>query len=617
MRKPIHLAVALASIASMAGITPSQASSLGSFDNPFSENGDFNNAPPNTLEEAGRYPTAVSIAVLPDGKIVYWDGLTDIQDSPGPAVVLADYNQGDRTRVLDIGADHNSAPIITEPANNPTGGGDNLFCSDQRLTTDGRVIATGGTKDVNSINFEGTPLEGQVTGTDGQTYSGMGTELFGSKHTRSFTTANGGTWKREGGMRWLRWYPTLLTMPDGDLFVAGGVSKLLYNTSAHRIDDSEYQGYDTLPRNVAETEVFDLETSTWSDNPDTASKSLPLFARLHMVPSGEVAFLANGQQFNPFGQDVDKMSWNNQAMYDPASKSWSDLGLGVLGARSGAADVMMRLEPDTNGDYSEAKVLMAGGTLGVSPGAYVATPLTEIVTLSNSDPSDAGWEATTELGPNLNNPRWFSAAVNLPNGDVIVANGGNLDDVIAPGTAKGVRQLELFDGEQWIPLGDAARDRVYHNSAILLKDGSILLGGHSPINQGYGGASTNADDLSGDMVASNLRDPSFQRYYPPYLSAGPRPEIDTISASEASAGDVVELGLSGAATSEVVLSRLPAQTHVTDADARTIKLDATISGATASFEIPGNTVVPPGYYYVFANSDLGVPSVAKIINVTP
>jgi hypothetical protein len=309
------------------------------------------------------------------------------------------------------------------------------------------------------------------------------------------------------------------------------------------------------------------------------------------------------------------MSWNNQASYDPATKTWRDLGLGKLGARSGAADVMMRLEPNADGDYDSAKVLMAGGTLGVSPGAYVATPFTEIVTMSDTDNDDV-WDSSTELGPNLNNPRWFSTAVNLPNGDVIVANGGTLDDVIFPGTADGVRQLELYDGEKWVGLGSADRDRTYHNSAILLKDGSILLGGHSPINQGYGGASATMDDDTGGMVASNLRDPSFQRFYPPYLSAGPRPVIDSVDDSSVSNGDVVELELSGAATTEVVLSRLPSQTHTTDADARTVKVDATIAAGDASFEIPGATVVPPGYYYVFANSALGVPSVAQIINVT-
>lgn len=619
MRKPIHLAVALATVASF-GVTPGHAATdTGSFGEVFSENGDFDDAPPNTLEEAGRYPTAVSIAVLPDGKIVYWDGLSNLQDSPGPAVALVDYlTQGDRTRVLDLGEDLDATPLFSEPAINPNGGGDNLFCSDQRLTVDGRVIATGGTKYVNSVKFEGTPLEGQVTNPgDGQTYSGLGTELFGSKHTRAFTTRDGGRWDRVGSMRWNRWYPTLMTMPDGDLLVAGGVSKLLYNTSAHRIDDNpDYQGYDTLPRNVAEMESFDLESSTWSDRPDSAKKSLPLFARLHMIPSGEVSFLANGQQFNPFGQDVDQMSWNNQAKFNPDTNTWTDLGLGVLGARSGAADVMMRLEPNEDGEYNSAKVLMAGGTLGVSPGAYLATPFTEIVTLADTDPTSAGWEASTELGPMLNNPRWFSSAVNLPNGDVIVANGGNLDDVIAPGTAKGVRQLELFNGSEWIPLGDASRDRIYHNSAILLKDGSILLGGHSPINQGYGGASTNADDLSMGGVSSNLRDPSFQRFFPPYLSAGERPVIDSISTTSASAGDEVALTLSGEPTDEVVLSRLPAQTHATDADARTVKLAASIGEGGASFTVPGATVVPPGYYYVFANSALGVPSIAEIIQIT-
>lgn len=629
MRKSIHLSVALAMLASLGATTQSSAAescvdgaTLGCFDAPFSENGDFDAAAPNTIEEAGRYPTAVSIAVLPDGRMAYWDGLTDLEESPGATVFLADYlEQADRSRILDLGTDLDAVPLITEVVTNNDGGGDQLFCADQRLAQDGRLIAAGGTKYANQQSFEGTPLEGQVTNpNDGQTYSGMGTELFGSKHTRQFTADThsedqGGAWKRVGDMHWLRWYPSMLTMPDGDMFIAGGVSKLVYNSSLTNNREDGYEADDPAPRNVEETEVFDLETNTWTENPASAKKSLPLFARLHMLPSGEIAFLANGQQFNPMGQDVDQLSWNNQSTYNPTTKTWTDIGVGRLGARSGAADVLMRLEPNASGEYDNAKVLMAGGTLGVSPGTHIATPLTEIVSLSDSDDNGA-WEATTELGPMLNNPRWYSTAVNLPTGDVIVFSGGNQDDVLAPGSAKAIRQAELFNGTEWVPLATAARDRVYHNTAILLKDGSVLLGGHAPINQGYGGANTNFDDLSNGMVNSNLRDPSFERYYPPYLNAGPRPVLDSVSATTVSNGDSIDVTTSGADATEFVLSRLPSQTHATDADARTVKLNATGADGSFSFDVPGSTVVPPGYYYLFAISADGVPSIASTINVT-
>lgn len=626
MRKPFRLGVAFAAVLTsivgapgspMAapGDLPScaDAASKGCFLAPFSELGKFNTAPPNTIEEAGMFPTAASIVVLPDRKIVYWDGLSDIENTQAVTGFLPDaLSEKDRSRVLDLGGDYTDAPLITEPAVNPTGGGDNLFCADQRLLSDGRVLAAGGTLYTYQNKFEGTPLEDNPTG-----YSGAGTELFGSRDARVFTAADGGAWEAVDPMTWRRWYPSLITLPSGKLFIAGGVSKLVYNSTLANTEDGEAS--DIAPRNVKQTETFDPEANSWSDNPSSADKSLPLFARIHMAPTGELVFDANGQQFNPMGQDVDELSWNNQSAFDPETNTWRDIGLGVLGARSGAADVMLRLEPEANGDYNEAQILMAGGTLGVSPGAFVATPFTEIITLNDSD-DNGKVEASTALGPNLNNSRWFSTGVTLPNGEVLVFNGGSVDDVIAPGAATAIRQVELFNGTSWTPLASGARDRVYHNSAILLWDGSILVGGHSPINAGYGAAMPDNDELSNGMFNSNLRDPSFERFFPPYLYAGARPVIASGSSAPLTAGDNIDLSMgAGADATEFVLSRLPAQTHVTDADARTVKLTHTAianDGTVSGLKVPGATIVPPGFYYVFAMSAAGVPSIAHIINIT-
>ena len=82
---------------------------------------------------------------------------------------------------------------------------------------------------------------------------------------------------------------------------------------------------------------------------------------------------------------------------------------------------------------------------------------------------------------------------------------------------------ELFNGKEWVPLAKAGRVRTYHNSAILLPDGSILVGGHSPINTGYGAKGDNsAEAVTG---TNNLKDPSLEILKPPYLFRGPRPKI--------------------------------------------------------------------------------------------
>jgi hypothetical protein len=146
--------------------------------------------------------------------------------------------------------------------------------------------------------------------------------------------------------------------------------------------------------------------------------------------------------------------------------------------------------------------------------------LSELITVKD------GTSSSTQ-GPNLNIRRWYSSGVLLPDGSVVALSGGDKDEVIMPGTEAPVRQAELFDGTKWMPLASGARDRTYHNSAVLLPDGTILVGGHSPINAGYGPKGDPANDDSG-LFANNLKDPSFEIIKPPYLFRGERPTITKV-----------------------------------------------------------------------------------------
>src|SRR6185503_6340551 len=111
------------------------------------------------------------------------------------------------------------------------------------------------------------------------------------------------------------------------------------------------------------------------DNGATAQRSLPLFPRLHLLPNGQVLFNAAGQAFNPFGQAYDQATWNFVAVYDPASKTWSDVafaGLPALppddpvaaaslaqgaGFRGSTFSIMLPLTPNAAGQYDTAQFL--------------------------------------------------------------------------------------------------------------------------------------------------------------------------------------------------------------------------------------------------------------------
>jgi hypothetical protein len=496
-----------------------------------------------------------------------------------------------------------------------------LFCSDQRLLENGTVLDTGGTYWATEEPAGGTG----IAGADGLT------ELYGSKNTRIFDPAkplDGWSVKAKNAMHEGRWYPTMLTLPNGNEFVAGGVSKLLWNSSImtraeNAIGNPQYeQAPFPLPENAQTTETWSLAHQGWTLNPAKDNVELPLFARMHLLPDGEIFYSGAGQMWGPAGESINELGWNNMKLFDPSrigttnDQGWRDAGMLTLGAMSGSASVLMPLDASKPGGLNTVHVLVAAGAIGVSPDSYLASNISQLVTLNKAA---GGWSTSVARTGDLNNRRWFSSSVLLPNGQVLLFNGADKDEVIMPGSEVPVHQAELFDPttNKWTPLSSSARDRTYHNSAILLPDGSVLIGGHAPVNQGYGGTG-NALPLDQLGFVHNLKDPSFERFSPPYLFAGPRPEL-LASQQHATWGGTLhtEIAPGSEPVDHFVLTRLPAQTHVTDADARTIILGrGTRNGSSVSLNIPNNrAAVTPGFYYLFGISAKGVPSVAAIVQI--
>ena len=584
---------------------------------PFSPFGLFDKAPPQTVAESEKFPAAASLVMMPNGRIVYWNGLQNLE-SCGPISIAADGGKcagNAHTQVLDLTG---STPLFYTniPTNGGNDGHDDLFCSDQRLLSNGTVLDTGGTNWVTEEPKGGTG----IPGADGLT------ELYGSRNTRVFDPATQRWTTYTSAMHDGRWYPTMLTLPSGDEFVAGGVTKLLWNSSImtqveNAIGNPQYQQATfPVPENVQTTETWSLAHGGWTLNPAKDNIELPLFGRLHLLPDGEIFYSSNGQMWGPAGESINELSWNNMLLFDPSKmgtatdQGWRKAGMLTLGSTSGAAEVMLPIDA---AHPNIVHVLIAGGALGVSPDTYLASDLSQMVTLTKSA---TGWNTSVAMTGNLNNRRWFSSSVVLPNGQALVFNGADKDEVVLPGSEMPVHQAELFDPatNSWTGLSMSGRDRTYHNSAILLPDGSILVGGHAPVNQGYGGTG-NALPLDQLGFVHNLKDPSFERFYPPYLYAGPRPALSA-SQQHATWGGTLqaEVAQGSAAIDHFVLSRLPSQTHITDADARTIILGkGTRNGRSVSLHIPSNrALVTPGFYYLFAISPKGVPSVATIVQIT-
>ena len=642
-------------------------------------------------------PAAGSLAVLPqdDDDYVYFNALEGTENVRGSIVAEfgnvainaqarhLDLNDGDPvwtpTDAIDSGVNrdgHGNNYLVPDNLLNSTEAYNDgsLFCADLNFLPDGRVMTVGGTSYYAEPGNDALPI-GVV-------------ELEGMRNTRVYDPDTN-TWAEFDGMEYGRWYPELVTLSDGDQFVASGVEKLLKPVYPDHPADSG--------RNVVQTEVFDPASGDWQYTGVSGDKSLPLFPRLHLLPNGQVYYNTAGQVFNPFGQAYDEALWSIASAFNPATNGWTDLGVpgleeltsmeqaperaqeilppdlaatfmemsergqsagealvaglqeqdlgpamqetlgmmssqgleglgSVLGAgfRGSTFSIMLPLHPDEDGRYTNAEFLTSGGIIGPSPGTYVPVPFSRIDTVATGeDAGPSGMDLSTRFTESMNTARWYSSGVLLPSGEVLAVNGSTADEVVNPGSGFPVNEAEMFDPatETWRTVATQHRDRVYHNTAVLMPDARVLVGGHDMISTAYASNYT----IPGGFTPAG-RDPSFEIFEPPYLHYGvDQPVIRNAHALE---GDIalgqqltVKLGNAAADDVEsVVLVRNPSITHLTDADQRNVELPITrAAGRSVTVQVPGQAaVLPPGPYMLFVNrsSDQGpVPSVSVQLNV--
>ena len=543
------VAVIIGTIAVAAiGLVPATAApnlgALGSWTEPFREDGFARPGTAGCIKVSGEQqclPPGASIVVLPDGRILYWNALEGTEDIKLSLVnEIGDQARNSQSRVLTLAANpansswevptpsdastpkaEREPPLIpgTDNANDPRGDS-SLFCSDQAVLWDGRVIAFGGTDYYQEPRIPGTEF-------------GVA-ELEGIREARVFDPETN-TWASAGTMKYGRWYPSKVTMPDGRIFIASGVTKLLKPLYPDKPPTDS-------GTNVRQTETYDPDTGTSTVN--RGEKSLPLFPRMHLLPNGRIYYGAAGQAFNPAGEAYDEALWNFASVYNPTTGTWQDIGvpgmnfppdIAQIGFRGSSFQQMLPLRPP----YNSATFITAGGVLLPTPGSYFPTDRTR---LDRIDTSGAEEVMTSFPAGNLGQPRWYGTGVSLPTGQLLIVSGADADHVDMPGAERALRRAEIFTpnadqtGGSWQKAAIAHNGRTYHNNAVLLPDGRVLVGGHDPIANAYTFMHTNPAIPGVRTFANNFKDASFEIYSPPYLFRGPRPVIGGVSSNVVSPG---------------------------------------------------------------------------------
>jgi len=352
-----------------------------------------------------------------------------------------------------------------------------------------------------------------------------------------------------------RFYSTTLTMPDGKALT-------MYGSSSKSI------------------EVYDPGAGTWS-----APKAFPntfiyqYYPWAYVLPGGDI-FIAGHQgvthRFDP----------NANPIVDDPAKTWNT----IAGDRSSGGEkgtsVILPLRPP---NY-EPRVLIAGGYMHSEPPLDPSQRTAEWIDLSAPTPV---WTSLPDLNVARNQQ---VNSVLMPDGRVFLAGG-----IDATGTGG---PTEIFDPQNptagWMLCASMKYPRGYHSAAILLEDGSILMGGDKPGNW-----------KSGETTP-------HERYFPSYYFMA-RPHIANAPASVGYGATFTVDSPDAPSVAEVVLLRAGAVTHGFNMSQRFLECSITGGGAT-SLQVeapPDATVAPPGPYLLFVVTSGRIPSEGRWIRVGP
>lgn len=187
----------------------------------------------------------------------------------------------------------------------------------------------------------------------------------------------------------------------------------------------------------------------------------------------------------------------------------------------------------------------------------------------------------------------------LPTGDVLATGGSGVENELVDVA----RHVEIWSPatEQWTRGASGAIPRLYHSVAMLLPDGSMLVGG--------GGA-------PGPLTNTNA-----ELYFPPYLFEeggrwAARPTI-TAASTALDPGEVLTVDVeSPRRIARLTLVKTGSVTHQINFEQRFLELPFRTEGKRLTATLPRNAFeLPPGFWMVFAIDERGVPSVARILRV--
>jgi hypothetical protein len=573
-------------------------------------------------------------ANMPDGSIATWAAWkeTTYGNKPGETPPFINQTAGFLWNPGQ-GGTPNTSPSSFRATNNPT---HDMFCAGLSVMPNGDIFAAGG----GSLGTAGG-LDSQRRTSYFSSASQTWTEIQTDNNPNVDTPA----------MSVQHWYPTSVALPDNRIFVVGGSGSADLSTSAEIRGTSINSPWTRSLTNLASlyptTSDINIPIGNTAIGSTTANAAewaevQGWYPYLHVAPGGEL--FQSGPIPNFYKYDVNVIA-NNGSTADAVSPE-GDAPAGTAQMRTWGNSIM----------YDEGKILVTGGSVIRGAGATNTGILIDINGAVRAEPA-----------PPMRFRRAHQNSVVLPTGDVLIIGGNNSGkqftdgpgnfadgtgtapkrdwDPAAPqGTStnanyrwatdidtESVLIPELYspDKNTWRDLAPMSVPRNYHSVGILLQDGRVLAAG--------GGL---CGDLGGRIDGVPCNHPNGQVFDPPYLfmpdgTLAPRPAIGSLSVSNNSEGypllgygqniNISMTGLGeGTQITKFSMIKLSAVTHSINTDLRYLEYSqekGNLSGSGTTYQLTtvggpnGKNILTPGYYFLFAINDKGVPSVAKVVQV--
>ncbi|KAG5647816.1 hypothetical protein DXG03_007739 [Asterophora parasitica] len=527
----------------------------------------------------------------------------------------------------------------------------NTFCASGMHLPNGSFVTFGG----NGAVGRGGAIGSQVGPTGNGAWDANYQDLDGSKAIRILNPCTSSDSFSSSECQWYddasvlamqrrRWYSAAEALADGSVVMIGGFVNGGYVNRNYPNVDPEFEGgaaectYEFYPANgrEAQTMQFMIKTS-----------GLNSYAHTYLLNSGKMLVQANistGQNHSNILllltiSDAKHLAviWDyNNNIETPLPDMPNNV------ARVYPASGAVAMLPLTPANNYNPTILFCGGTDIPDPDwgnyAYPAIntweyPASQDCQRLTPEPAD-GSAPQYEADDNLLEGRTMGQFIILPDGKLLIVNGGmngtagyaqqtgqtptygqmpyGMSLASGPVGTPAIYDPNAPKGSRWsnVGLGTSSIPRLYHSSAILLPDASVLIAGSNP----------NTDVNLTTYFPTTYK---AEIFYPPYFNSNTRPIPSGIPPTISYGGDCFDLTLAKASydgyandaaeRATVVLLRSGFSTHAMNMGQRYLQLNNTFtvqSDGTITLHVaqaPNPNIFQPGPALLFVTVN-GIPS---------